>query len=64
VKDKTACNNETKGRRIVIIGNGIAGVTCARHIRKRDSAAHITIISGETEHFFSRTALMTSIWGT
>jgi NADPH-dependent 2,4-dienoyl-CoA reductase/sulfur reductase-like enzyme len=58
VKDKTACNNETKGRRIVIIGNGIAGVTCARHIRKRDSAAHITIISGETEHFFSRTALM------
>ncbi|MBF9254246.1 NAD(P)/FAD-dependent oxidoreductase [Pontibacter sp. 172403-2] len=48
----------TKGRRIVIIGNGIAGVTCARHLRKRDSAAHITIISGETEYFFSRTALM------
>ncbi|MCX2740323.1 NAD(P)/FAD-dependent oxidoreductase [Pontibacter anaerobius] len=48
----------TKGRRIVIIGNGIAGVTCARHLRKRDSEAQITIISGETEHFFSRTALM------
>ncbi|GAB3539924.1 FAD-dependent oxidoreductase [Pontibacter brevis] len=47
-----------EGRRIVIIGNGIAGVTCARHIRKRDSAAQITLISGETEHFFSRTALM------
>jgi NADPH-dependent 2,4-dienoyl-CoA reductase/sulfur reductase-like enzyme len=43
---------------IVIIGNGIAGITCARHIRKQDSEVKITIISGETEHFFSRTALM------
>jgi NADH oxidase (H2O2-forming) len=42
---------------IVIIGNGIAGVTAARHIRKL-SDKKITIISGETEHFFSRTALM------
>lgn len=48
----------TPGRRIVIIGNGISGITCARHLRKRDSEAHITIVSGETEHFFSRTALM------
>lgn len=45
-------------KRIVIIGNGIAGVTCARHIRKNDDFAEITIISGESEHFFSRTALM------
>jgi NADPH-dependent 2,4-dienoyl-CoA reductase/sulfur reductase-like enzyme len=42
---------------IIIIGNGIAGVTCARHIRK-NSDDDITIISGETDHFFSRTALM------
>ncbi|GAC1590451.1 MAG: hypothetical protein NVS3B19_10980 [Ginsengibacter sp.] len=42
---------------IVIIGNGISGITCARHIRKK-SADRITIISSETEHFFSRTALM------
>lgn len=42
---------------IVIIGNGIAGVTAARHIRKL-SDKRITIISAETEHFFSRTALM------
>lgn len=42
---------------IVIIGNGIAGVTLARHIRKR-SDAKITIISTETKYFFSRTALM------
>lgn len=42
---------------IVIIGNGISGVTAARHIRKL-SDKKITIISEETEYFFSRTALM------
>ncbi len=42
---------------IVIIGNGIAGVTAARHIRKL-SDHQITIISSETKYFFSRTALM------
>ena len=43
---------------VAIIGNGISGVTAARHIRKRDSEAKITIISSETDYFFSRTALM------
>ncbi len=42
---------------IVIIGNGIAGTTAARQIRKM-SAAKISIISAESEYFFSRTALM------
>ncbi|MUP44731.1 NAD(P)/FAD-dependent oxidoreductase [Gramella sp. BOM4] len=42
---------------IVIIGNGIAGITAARHIRKR-SDKKITVISGESRYFFSRTALM------
>jgi NAD(P)H-nitrite reductase large subunit len=42
---------------LVIIGNGIAGVTTARHVRKM-SNMKITIISSETEYFFSRTALM------
>lgn len=47
-----------KGRKIVIIGNGIAGITCARNIRKGDATATIQVISGESEYFFSRTALM------
>jgi NADPH-dependent 2,4-dienoyl-CoA reductase/sulfur reductase-like enzyme len=42
---------------IVIIGNGISGVTLARHVRKL-SNHKITIISTETDYFFSRTALM------
>jgi NAD(P)H-nitrite reductase large subunit len=42
---------------IVIIGNGISGITAARHIRKK-SDHKITVISAESDHFFSRTALM------
>ena len=44
-------------RHIVIIGNGISGITAARHIRKR-SDDRITVVSGESDHFYSRTALM------
>tara|TARA_R110002050_G_scaffold204522_3_gene340087 strand:- start:25462 stop:26811 length:1350 start_codon:yes stop_codon:yes gene_type:complete len=42
---------------IIIIGNGIAGITAARHIRKL-SDNKITVISAESDYFFSRTALM------
>jgi NAD(P)H-nitrite reductase large subunit len=42
---------------IVIIGNGISGVTLARHIRKL-SSKKITLISAESPFFYSRTALM------
>ena len=42
---------------IAIIGNGISGITAARHIRK-NSDHKITVISAETDYFFSRTALM------
>ena len=44
-------------KHLVILGNGIAGVTTARHVRKQ-SDMKITIISGESDHFYSRTALM------
>ena len=42
---------------IVILGNGISGITAARHIRKH-SEHHITVVSEEHPYFFSRTALM------
>ena len=42
---------------VVIIGNGIAGITAARHIRKH-SNRRLTVISDESKHFFSRPALM------
>lgn len=43
---------------IIIIGNGIAGITTARHVRKQNDQARITVISAESEHFYARTALM------
>lgn len=43
---------------IAIIGNGIAGTTAARWLRKLDEEVRITLISAETDYFFSRTALM------
>ena len=42
---------------VVIIGNGISGITAARFIRK-SSDLKITVISDEHPYFFSRTALM------
>lgn len=42
---------------IVILGNGIAGITAARELRKR-SDNQLTVISAETDYFYSRTALM------
>jgi len=42
---------------LVIIGNGISGITAARHVRKM-SDRKITIVSSESDYFFSRTALM------
>lgn len=42
---------------VVIIGNGISGITAARHIRKL-SDCRISVISSESDYFYSRTALM------
>ena len=44
--------------RYAIVGNGVAGVTAALGLRARDPQASITLISGEADYFFSRTALM------
>lgn len=41
----------------VIIGNGIAGITAARHLRM-GSDQRIQVVSAESPYFFSRTALM------
>ena len=42
---------------VIIIGNGIAGISCARHLRKRSNVP-ICIVSEESPYFFARTALM------
>ena len=49
---------EKRRMKYVIIGNGVAGITAAFTIRARDSSAEIVVISGESDYFYSRTALM------
>lgn len=43
---------------LIIIGNGITGVTAACTARRLDPAARITLISAESTHHYSRPALM------
>ena len=44
-------------RRYVVIGNGIAGQTCAEELRKADSEASIAIIAAERHPLYNRVAL-------
>ncbi|HHO53113.1 MAG TPA: FAD-dependent oxidoreductase [Deltaproteobacteria bacterium] len=48
---------------VVIVGNGIAGMEAALTLRQRDAEARITLVSEESDHFFSRTALMYVLCG-
>lgn len=43
---------------VVIVGNGIAGTTAARHVRKGAPGARVTLVSDEGPDPFARTALM------
>lgn len=42
----------------VIVGNGVAGIEAAMALRRGEAGARITIVSAESDHFFSRPALM------
>ena len=44
-------------RRYVILGNGIAGQTCAEELRKADSEASIVMIAAERHPLYNRVAL-------
>jgi NADPH-dependent 2,4-dienoyl-CoA reductase/sulfur reductase-like enzyme len=43
---------------LVIVGNGVAGMEAALGARRLSPEATITLVSEETDHFFSRPALM------
>jgi NAD(P)H-nitrite reductase large subunit len=44
-------------RRYIIVGNGIAGQTCAEELRKTDSEASIVMIAAERHPLYNRVAL-------
>lgn len=43
---------------VVIVGNGVAGMEAAMTVRAREPGWDVTVVSEESDHFFSRTALM------
>ena len=49
--------------RHLIIGSGIAGLSAAEEIRRRDAGARITLVSAETHPFYSRPGLAYLITG-
>jgi NADPH-dependent 2,4-dienoyl-CoA reductase/sulfur reductase-like enzyme len=49
--------------RAIILGNGVAGTTAALELRRRDDRAEITLVSSESDYFFSRTGLMYALMG-
>jgi NADPH-dependent 2,4-dienoyl-CoA reductase/sulfur reductase-like enzyme/ferredoxin len=49
--------------RVVIVGNGIAGVTAADHVRRRDPGAEIHVVAREKHHLYNRMGIERLIYG-
>ncbi len=49
--------------RVVIIGNGIAGVTAADHIRRRHPECEIHLVGREPHHLYNRMGISRLIYG-
>jgi nitrite reductase (NADH) large subunit len=50
-------------KRVVVIGNGIAGVTCADHVRRRHPGVEIDLIADEVHQVYNRMAITRLIYG-
>lgn len=48
---------------VVIIGNGIAGITAADHVRRRHPTCEIHVVSREPHHLYNRMGLTRLIYG-
>jgi NAD(P)H-nitrite reductase large subunit len=49
--------------RVVVIGNGAAGMSAAEHLRRRDPNAQITVVSEEEHQFYNRMGLGRLVYG-
>jgi nitrite reductase (NADH) large subunit len=50
-------------KRVIVIGNGAAGITAADHVRRRHPECEISVITGEPHHFYNRMAIERLIYG-
>jgi nitrite reductase (NADH) large subunit len=49
--------------RVVIVGNGIAGVTAAEHVRRRHPECAIDLVADEHHHLYNRMGISRLIYG-
>jgi len=54
---------DTDVKSVVIIGNGIAGITAADHVRRRHPDCEIHVIGREKYHLYNRMAISRLIYG-
>jgi nitrite reductase (NADH) large subunit len=50
-------------QRVVVIGNGIAGITAADHVRRNHPECHIDVVAEETHQLYNRMAITRLIYG-
>ena len=55
--------NDADRFKVVIIGNGIAGISTAEHLREIDSNCKIMLVSQEPHHFYNRMGLEKVVHG-
>ncbi len=56
-------NRDPEVKRVVIVGNGVAGVTAADHVRRRHPGAEIHLVARERHHLYNRMAIERLIYG-
>src|SRR3954468_1255807 len=54
---------DTAVKRVVIVGNGIAGVTAADHLRRRHPKVEIDLIAAEPHHLYNRMGISRLVYG-
>jgi nitrite reductase (NADH) large subunit len=56
-------NVDASVQHVVVIGNGIAGVTAADHVRRRHPSCAIDLVARERYHLYNRMAITRLIYG-
>ena len=50
-------------KRVVVVGNGIAGVTAADHLRRRHPECEIDLVADEPHHLYNRMGISRLVYG-
>jgi nitrite reductase (NADH) large subunit len=60
---RDAANVDTSVQNVVVIGNGIAGITAADHVRRGHPTCAIDVVARERYHLYNRMAITRLIYG-